>query len=79
MKPFWEKPSSKPRLQRDKWQIQAKLALLAKEKITLDILLGPQPEQVKLSLESNDEDTIQVKSTQSEPRGLARIAELKTK
>ena len=43
IEPFWEKPSADPPLKWEKWQMQAKLALLAKEDIALDTLLEPKP------------------------------------
>ena len=43
----------------EKWQIHVQLALLAKENITLDALLGTQPEEVHLILEKIYADTIQ--------------------
>ena len=48
LEPFWEKPSVDPPLKWEKWQMQAKLALLAKENITLEFLLEPKPETVQL-------------------------------
>ena len=43
-----EKRGSDPYLKWEKWAIQLELALLAKENITLNTLLGPQPEEVQL-------------------------------
>ena len=48
IEPFWEKPSADPPLKWEKWQMQAKLALPAKENIALDILLEPKPDAVQL-------------------------------
>ena len=55
----------------------AELALLAKENISLDILLEPKPENVQLTLESIYENTITGSSAQSELKRLARNAQLK--
>ena len=77
IEPFWEKPSVDPRLKWEKWQMQAKLALLAKENISLDILLEPKPETVQLPLEPIYEFTITGSSAQSERERLARNAQLK--
>ena len=77
IEPFWEKPSSDPPLKWEKLWMQAKLALLAKENITLNILLEPKPENVHLSLEPIYENTITVSSAQSERERLARNAQLK--
>ena len=46
--------------------MQNKLALLAKENIILDTLLGPEPEMVELPLELIYEETIVGASAQSE-------------
>ena len=46
IEPFWEKPSADSPLKWQKWQVQAKLALLAKESNALEILLPPKPETV---------------------------------
>ena len=54
---FWDKPSADPPLKWEKWRMQAKLALLAKENVTLDILLEPKPENVQLPLERIYENT----------------------
>ena len=77
IEPFWEKPSADPPLKWEKWQMQAKLALLAKENIAFDILLEPKPEAVKLPLEPIYENTITGSSAQSERERLARKAQLK--
>ena len=68
---FWEKPNSDPPLKWEKWQIQAKLAILAKENITLDT-----SEHVQLPLQPIFENTIQGLSAQSERERLARNAQL---
>ena len=49
--PFWDKPTPDPPLRWEKWRVRYKLALLAKENIILDTLLGPKPEMVELPLE----------------------------
>ena len=77
IEPFWEKPSADPPLRWEKWQMQAKLALLAKENITSDILLEPKPENVQLPLELIYESTKTGSSAQSERERLARNAQLK--
>ena len=77
IEPFWEKPSADPPLKWEKWRLQAKLALFAKENITLDILLEPKPENVQLPLEPVYENTRTGSSAQSERESLARNAQLK--
>ena len=54
---FWDKPTPDPPLRWQKWRVQYKLALLAKENIILDTLLGPKPEMVDLPLGPIYEDT----------------------
>ena len=39
---FWERPTSDPPVRWEKWRIQAKLAFLARENITLDTFLQPK-------------------------------------
>ena len=75
--PFWEKPSAHPPLKWEKWQMQANLALLAKENIALETLLEPKPENVQLPLERIYENIITGSSAQSEEERLARNAQLK--
>ena len=75
--PFWDKLSADPPLKWEKWQMQAKLALLVKENITLDTLLEPKPETVQLPLEPNYEDTLTGSLAQSERERLARKAQSK--
>ena len=77
IEPFWEKPSADPPLKWEKWQMQAKLALLAKGNISLDNLLEPKPETVQLLLETIYENTIKGSSAQLERERLARNAQLK--
>ena len=42
IEPFWERPTSDPPIRWEKWGIQVKLAILARENITLDTLLQPK-------------------------------------
>ena len=77
IEPFWEKPSVDPPLKGEKWQMQAKLALIAEENIDVDTLLEPKPETVQLTLEPIYENTITGSSAQSERKRLARNAQLK--
>ena len=64
--PFQDKRTPNPPLRWEKWRVQYKLALLAKENIILDTLLGPKPEMVELPLEPIYEETIIDDSAQSE-------------
>ena len=47
---FWDKPTADPLPRWEKWRVQYKLALMAKENIILDTLLEPKPEMVDLPL-----------------------------
>ena len=69
---FWDKPTPDPPLRWEKWRVPYKLALLAKESIILDTLLGPKPEMVHLPLEPIYEETIVGSSAQSERERNAR-------
>ena len=64
--PFSDKPTPDPPLRWEKWRVQYKMTLLAKENIILDTLLGPKPEMVELPLEPIYEETIVGASAQSE-------------
>ena len=43
--PFWDRPTPDPPVRWEKWSVQYKLALLAKENIIVDTLLGPNLRQ----------------------------------
>ena len=75
---FWVKPTPHPPLRWEKWRIQYRLALLAKENNILDILLGPKHEMVDLPLEPIYEETIVVSSAQSERERNARNPQQKS-
>ena len=53
---FWDKPTHDPPLRWEKWRVQYKLALLSKENIILDTLLGPKTDMVDLPLEPKYEE-----------------------
>ena len=72
---FWDKPTSDQSLRCEKWRVQYKLAILAKENIFLDILLGPKPEMVDLPLEPIYEETRFGYFSQSERERNARNAQ----
>ena len=48
IEPFWAKPTLEPPLQWNRWQIMLKLAIMAKEGISIDILLSDPPGKVIL-------------------------------
>ena len=62
---FWDKPTPDPPLRWEKWWVQSKLALLAKENVILDKLLGPKPEMLEIPLEPIYKETIVDASAQS--------------
>ena len=67
--PFWDKPTPDPPLRWEKWRVQYKLALLAKENIILDTLLGPKPDTVELPLEPIYEEILWVHLQNQRGRG----------
>ena len=74
---LWDKPTPDPPLRWKKWRVQYKLALLAKENIILETLLGPKTEMVDLPLEPKYGETIIGSSAQSEREKNARSAQQK--
>ena len=59
IEPFWEKPTLEPPLRWDRWQIMLKLAIMAKEGISIDILLEDPQGKVILPLEPIYEDNVE--------------------
>ena len=59
IEPFWERPNSDPPIRWEKWRIQVKLAILARENITLDTLFQPKPAHVRLPVEPKYEKVIE--------------------
>ena len=49
IEPFWDKPTLEPPLRWDRWQIMLKLAIMAKEGISIDTLLEDSPDKVTLA------------------------------
>ena len=74
---FWDNPTPDPPLRWEKWRVQHKSALLAKENIILDTLLGPKPEMVDLPLRTIYKETIVGFSAQSERERITRNAQEK--
>ena len=58
VEPFWEKPTLKPPLRWDRGQIMLKLAIMAKEGVSVDILLADPPDKVILPPEPIYEDNV---------------------
>ena len=76
---FWDKPTPDSPLRWEKWRVQYKLALLVKENIILDTLLGHKPKMVEIPLEPINEETIVGASAQSKKERNARKAQQKMK
>ena len=64
--PFWERATSDPPIRWEKWRIQVKLEILAREIITLDTLLLPKPTPVRLPAEPKHEMTLEDATEQTE-------------
>ena len=59
IEPFWEKPTLEPPLRWDRWQILLKLAIMAKEGISFNILLEDPPDMVILPPEPLYKDNVE--------------------
>ena len=59
IEPFWERPTSDQPIRWEKWRIQVKLAILARENITVETLLKPKPTTVQLPAEPKYEMPIE--------------------
>ena len=46
IEPFWDKPTLEPPLRWERWQIMLKLAIMAKEGISIDTLLEDPPSKI---------------------------------
>ena len=77
IEPFWEPPTSDPPLRWEKWRIQVKLAIFARENITLDTLLQPKPTTVRLPAEPKYEMTIEYATEDTERDRQIRDSQLK--
>ena len=74
---FWEKPTLEPPLRWDRWQIMLKLAILAKEGISIDTILGEPLDKVTIPPEPIYEDNIENSTSQSETDRKARNEQLR--
>ena len=77
IQPFWEKPTLEPPLRWDRWQIMLKLAIMAKEGISINILLEGPPDKVILPPELKYEDNVENSASQSERDRRIRNVQLK--
>ena len=64
--PFGKKTTLEPSLRWDRWQIMLKLAIMAKESISIDTLLGDPPDKVILPPEPIYGDDVENSTAQSE-------------
>ena len=77
IEPFWERPISDPTIRWEKWRIQVKLAILARENITIDTLLQPKPSTVRLPVEPKYEMPIEDTTEEAERERRIRNNQLK--
>ena len=77
IEPFWDKPTLEPPLQWDRWQIMLKVAVMAKEGISIDTLLEDPPEKVTLPTEPIYEDDVENSTSQSKTDRRIRNEQLK--
>ena len=66
IEPFWERPTIEPTLRWERWQIMLKLAILAKEGISIDILREDPTDKVSLLPESIYEANVENSAAQRE-------------
>ena len=77
IEPFWEKPTLEPPLRWDRWQIMLKLAIMAKDVISIDTLREDHPNKVTLRPEPIHEDNVENSTSQSERDRKTRNEQLK--
>ena len=77
IEPFWDKPTLEPPLRWDRWQIMLKLAIMAKEGISIDTLLDDPPDKVTLPPEPIYEADVGNSTAQSERDRRTRNEQLK--
>ena len=66
IEPFWDKPTLEPPLRWERWQIMLKLAIMAKEGISIETLLEDPPDKVTLPPEPIYEADVENSTAQSE-------------
>ena len=77
IEPFLVRPTSDPPKRWEKWRIQVKLAILARENITLDTLLQPKPTMVRLPSEPKYKMAIEDATEETERDRQIRKSQLK--
>ena len=75
---FWERPTLEPPLRWERWRIILKLAILAKELISIDILQEEPPHKVTFPPEPTYEEDVDNSTNQSERVCRIRNEALKT-
>ena len=74
---FWEKPTLEPHLRWDRWRKMLKLAIMAKDGISIDTLREDPPNKVTLPLELIYQDNVENSTSQSERDRKTRNEQLK--
>ena len=77
IKPFSERATRDPPIRWEKWRTQVKLAIIARENITLDTLLEPKSTRVKLPPERKYEAPTENATEQTERERQIRNKQLK--
>ena len=77
IEPFWDKPTLEPPLRWERWKIMLKLAIMAKEGISIDTLLEDPPDKVTLPPEPIYEADVENSTAQSERDRRTRNEQLK--
>ena len=78
IEPFWEGPILEPPLSWERWQIMLKLAILAKEGISIDTLREDPPTKITFPPEPIYEENVESSRTQSERDRKTRNEQLKS-
>ena len=79
VEPFGEGATSDPPIRWEKWLKQVKLSILARENITLDTLLHPNPTHVRLPDRPKNEMSIEDATEETERDQQIRNNQLKLK
>ena len=77
IEPFWERPTPDPPIRWERWRIQVRHAILARENVTLDTLLQPKPTHVRPPVEPKYEMAIEDATEDTERDRKIRNSQLK--
>ena len=77
IEPFWDKPTLEPPLRWDRWQIMLKLAIMAKDGISINTLVKDPPGKFILPPEPIYVDKVENSTSQSERDRKIRNEQLK--